>query len=90
MTILVLIDRLCDHLRDVPWENIFKLCACAAASQFCEWVQVGIDGYIPHCKYQVKPHSSPWFSTACASAIVHGNYFFHFSNRINLLNLQKS
>ena len=91
MTILVLIDRLCDHLRDVPWENIFKLCACAAASQFCEWVQVGIDGYIPHCKYyQVKPHSSPWFSTDCAAAIVHGNYFFHFSNRINLLNLKKS
>ena len=35
---------------------IFKLSACAAASQFCEWVQVGIDVYIPHRKYQVKPH----------------------------------
>ena len=52
-------DGLCDHLRDVPWEDIFKLGASAAASEFCEWVQVGIDVYIPHRKYQVKPHSSP-------------------------------
>ena len=36
-------DGLCDHLRDVPWEDIFKLSASAAASEFCEWVQVGID-----------------------------------------------
>ena len=52
-------DGLRDHLRDVPWEDIFKLGASAAASEFCEWVQVGIDVYIPHRKYQVKPHSSP-------------------------------
>ena len=69
-------DGLWDHLRDVPWENIFKLGASTAASEFCEWVQVGIDLYIPHCKYQVKPHSSPWFSAACAAVIVHGNHFF--------------
>ena len=69
-------DGLCDHLRDVPWEDIFKLSASAATSEFCEWVQVGIDVYIPHRKYQVKPHSSPWFSAACAAAIVHRNHFF--------------
>ena len=63
-------------MRDVPWEDIFKLSASAAASEFCEWVQVGIDVYIPHRKYQVKPHSSPWFSAACAAAIVHRNHFF--------------
>ena len=40
-----------DHLRDVPWEDIFKLKASAAASEFCKWVQVGIDVYIPHRKY---------------------------------------
>ena len=71
-------DGLRDHLRDVPWEDIFKLGASAAASEFCEWVQVGIDVYIPHRKYQVKPHSSPWFSAACGAAIVHRNHFFHF------------
>ena len=54
-------DSLCDHLRDVPWEDIFKFGASAAASEFCKWVQVGIYVYIPHRKYQVKPHSCPWF-----------------------------
>ena len=43
-------DGLFDHLRDVPWEDIFKLGASAAASEFCEWVQVGINVYIPHRK----------------------------------------
>ena len=69
-------DGLYDHLRDVPWKDIFKLDASAAASEFCEWVQVEIDVYIPHRKCQVKPHSSPWFSAACAAAIVHRNHFF--------------
>ena len=52
-------DGLRNHSRDAPWEDIFKLDTSAAASEFCEWVQVGIDVYIPHRKYQVKPHSSP-------------------------------
>ena len=69
-------DGLHDHLRDVPWKDIFKLSPSAAAREFCKWVQVGTDVYIPHRKYQVKPHSSPWFSAACAVAIVHGNHFF--------------
>ena len=47
---------ICDHLRDVPWEDIFKLSASTAASEFYECVQVGIDVYIPYRKYQVKPH----------------------------------
>ena len=34
-----------DHLRNVPWEDIFELSALIAASEFCEWVQVGIDVY---------------------------------------------
>ena len=66
-------DGLRDHLRDVPWEDIFKLSASAAATEFCGWVQVGIDVYIPNCKYQV---SSPWFSAACVAAIVHRNHVF--------------
>ena len=39
-------DGLRDHFRDVPLEDIFKLHASAAASEFCEWIQVGIDIYI--------------------------------------------
>ena len=72
-------DGLRDHLRDFPRKDIFKLGASAAASEFCEWVQVGIDVCIPHS--QVKPHSSPWFSAACAAAIVHRNHFFCLHQR---------
>ena len=45
-------DNLHNHTRD-----IFKH-VVSAATEFCEWVQIGIDVYIPHCKYQFKPHSS--------------------------------
>ena len=69
-------DGLRDNLRDDLWEDIFKLSASAAASEFCGWVQVGIDAYIPYRKYQVKPHSCPWFSAACAAAKFHRNDFF--------------
>ena len=65
-------------MRYIPWEDIFKFSASAAVSEFCKWVQVGIDVHIPHRKYQVKPHSSPWFSAACVAAIVHRNHAFHF------------
>ena len=56
-------------------EDIFKLIASAAAREFCDGIQIGTD-MIPHWKYQVKPHSSPWFSAACPAAIVHRNHFF--------------
>ena len=36
-------DGLRDYLRDVLWEDIFKLVASAAAKVFCEYVQVGTD-----------------------------------------------
>ena len=35
-------DGLRDHFRDVPWDNIFKPSASAAASKLCEWVQARI------------------------------------------------
>ena len=47
-------DNLCDHLRDGPWEAIFKLGASAAAVEFFEWVQVGIDVYVRHLQYQIS------------------------------------
>ena len=70
-------DNLCDHLRDVPWEDVLELSASAAASEFCECVQIGIDVYVHHWKYQVKPYPCSWFSAACAAAIVYRNNFFH-------------
>ena len=78
MTILIDWDGLRDHLGSIPWEDIFKLDASAAAREFCEWVQVGINVYIPHQKYHVKPHSSPWLSGASADAIVNRNHLLGF------------
>ena len=69
-------DGLRDHLTDALQEDIFQFGVSAAAKEFYEWVQAGIDEYIPHRKYQVKPHSSPWCSPTCAAAIVHRNHFF--------------
>ena len=60
-------DGLHDHLRDVPWEDIFRLSSSTAGGEFCESIQVGIGVYVLHHKYQVKPHSSPWFSATCAA-----------------------
>ena len=71
------LDDLRDHLRDVRWENIFKPGASAAASEFCEWVQVEIDVHIPH-RISGQASLSPWFSAACSAAIVHRNHFFLF------------
>ena len=70
-------DGFCHYFITVPWEDIFKLSASAAASEFCEWVQVEIDVYIQYRKYQVKPRSCPWFPAACDTEIVYGNHFFH-------------
>ena len=41
---------LCDHLRDIPWKDIFRLGASTAASEFCELIQVEIEVYIPQRK----------------------------------------
>ena len=81
-------DGLCDHLRYVPLEDIFKLSNSADGGEFCECIQTGIDMYILQCKYQVKSNSSPWFSAACTAAMVHRNQFFVCTNRLNLLNLK--
>ena len=62
----------------VQWENIFKLSASAATCEFCEWVLVGIDVYIPHCKNHLKTCSYPWFLAGWAAAIVQKNQLFCF------------
>ena len=72
MTVVVLIGM----VFGIIWEDIFKPSAFAAANEFCEWDQVWIDLYIPHRKYQVKPHWSTLFSATCAAAIVHRSHFF--------------
>ena len=44
-------DVLCDHLRDVPWQDIFKRSASAVYTELIELVQVRTDVYILHRKY---------------------------------------
>ena len=76
-------NGLFDHLRDASWEDILKLRACVAASEVCDCVQVRIDVYYicityMYIIYQVKPHSSPWFSSACAAEVAFINQFYRF------------
>ena len=66
-----------DHFRDVPWKDIFKVSVSAAAIEF--WIDVNT----LHGKYQLKSHSSPWFSAACAAAIAHRNHFFYLYQQSN-------
>ena len=88
MTILVLIGMVFVIIWEMFHGKISLSCVSAAASEFCEWVQVGTDAYIPHRKNQVKSHSSPWFAAACANHyIIIEITFFVYNNRINLLNL---
>ena len=42
---------------------------------------MAVDVYTPHQKYQVKPHSSPWFSATCTAAIVRRNHFFRLHQK---------
>ena len=76
---------------DFPWEDIFKLGASSAATEFCECFQVGVDVYIPHDKYQFKCHSfSIVFQLLVLLPKYRGTTFFICTNRINLLPLKWS
>ena len=65
-----------DFLRDAPLDNFFSLSADNCAAEVTKWIQSGIESFVPHQRFQVKLHSSPWFSAACAAAISHCNHFF--------------
>ena len=68
---------------------MFEHGTSAAASEFCEWVEVGTDLYIFHRNYQVKAHSFPWFSAAGATAVAYRTTSFLYTNVfINLLCLR--
>ena len=58
MTILMLVGMV--FVIIFRWDDIFELCASACAVGFCQCFQC-FHVYIPHRKYQVKPHSAPFF-----------------------------
>ena len=65
-------------IRDIPLSDGFcSLPASTCAAELAEWIQIGIDEYIPHRRYQLKPHSAPWYSSDCAAAIADRNRHFH-------------
>ena len=76
-------DSFRDFLRDGPWNVFFSLPAEDCASKVVSWISAGRDAFIPSRRFQVKPHSSPWFSPACAAAISHRNHYFHQYRRDN-------
>ena len=61
--------------------NIFKLSVSAAASEFCYWVHVEIDVYIPLVKYQV-------FQQLLLLPLFIEITFFIYTNGIIVLNLK--
>ena len=83
-------DGLGDHLRHVPWDDIFKLGVSIAAAEFRDWVPGWNYVYIPHRKHHVKLSSSPLISAACAAVIGHRNHYFACKKRTNLLHLKRS
>ena len=78
-----------DLIRDFPLEHIFNLDAEECAKEIASWLHDGIDAYIPSQKYQVKPHSSPWYSLAIAAAIVHRKHYFHLFHRNSSVEIRR-
>ena len=62
---------------------------CFWCYNFYGWFRLGIDLYIPHYVYQVKPHLFPRFSSAWAVVITYRNPFFGLFNWIDLLSTAK-
>ena len=64
-------------LSQVPWGSVLSGNVNAAAQEVTEWIQIGMNTYIPTRTYQQKPHSQPWFTPECAAAICQRNFYFH-------------
>ena len=70
-------DGFRNFIADAPLEALFQGNPSEMATSITEWIQTGIDIFIPHKKYQQKPNSQPWFTPECAAAIAHRNHYFH-------------
>ena len=63
-------------IRDIA-DKILSESVHKSAHELSEWLLTGMETYIPHRTYQVKPHSQPWFTPECAAAICQRDHFFH-------------
>ena len=62
-------------LADVPWSSVLSLGPALAADELSHWMNLGMEIYIPSRTYQIRAHSQPWYTPACAAAIAHCNHF---------------
>ena len=76
-------DGFRSFLGDIPLDFIFNLNASNAAAELTDWLNIGMDLFIPSKTYQTQSHSQPWFSPACAAAISHRNHYFKLFHRSN-------
>ena len=67
-------NSFCDHLRDVLWEEIFKLSASAASCEFCEGFRLELMYISLIVNVRTSLTSSTWFSAACAAVMVYRNH----------------
>ena len=81
-------DSLHDHLRDVPWEDIFKFSASVAASEFCKWFRLELMYifFIVHISSSLTHLHG--FQRLVMLPLFIEILFFISTNRINLLNLK--
>ena len=77
-------EGLCDHLRDVPWEDIFKLSASAAAGDFVSGFRLELM-YIS-LTVNIRPSLTHLYGfQLLVQFIVHRNHFSHLysQNKVN-------
>ena len=67
-------NGLCDHLRNVLWEGIFKTVLLLLLVTFVSCFKLEL--MFISLGYHVQPHSSPWFSAAWGAAIFYRNHLF--------------
>ena len=71
-------DGLCDHLRNFPLEDIFKLSTCGGAAEFCEWIQAWMHVYV---SFLVNIRSSLLISMVVSCLYYcYGKHFFVCTN----------
>ena len=80
-------DGICDHLKDVPWKDIFKL-SPATASEFCEWLRLEFIYIFLTISIRSNFTHLHGFSSLCCCHSSYKSFFFVCTNRINLLDLK--
>ena len=65
-------DSFRDLLWDIPWQSVFDLPSEDCAKKIISWLESGIEAFVPSRKYQVKPHSSPWFNQPVSLLLLTG------------------